>query len=63
MIILKTRSSSIIFVHLNHGNENTIHFQSKYLYHFQQYEEKKLNIWKKKKERNDVKDCFVSYVI
>ena len=31
MIILKGRSSSIILVHLNNGNENTIHFQSKYI--------------------------------
>ena len=31
MIILKGRSSSVILVHLNHGNENTIHFQSQYL--------------------------------
>ena len=31
MIILKGRSSSIILVHLNNANENTIHFQSWYL--------------------------------
>ena len=31
MIILKGRSSSVILVHLNHRNENTIHFQSQYL--------------------------------
>ena len=31
MIILKGRSSSVILVHLNLGNENTIHFQSWHL--------------------------------